>query len=467
MSVKFSQSEHFVDFQLRRKLSSVWDIFSNLVAAAVPTRLFRIMNFSEIINKCNDLNRRHLFAAFVSVVFLVATFTVSNSDLSYAAKLAIFAAIIVFYLSVSAVIYFRSDARTDEREADKIRQLMFSTEIEAKLQALEEANQFFGASLKSADMFRLIANRVNEIIPHNACAFFTADEKKKHLKTVCAVGGSLKKIIGVEFNAREGLAGKTFQSRQPQVVNTRHSGSKEVAADILGDFKSAISVPLFSGENVFGVLVLYDVPENSFKTDSLPLIEAVGVRVAPLFLSSRAFESSLSNALTDSLTNLPNERAFFLVLENQIAEAQRFRERRPLTILSIDVVNFGEHNRRFGHATGDRLLLFAADKIRNQLRGMDFLARAAGDEFLAVLPTASEEIAREIVERIAKTFITNPFAVSGGEKIHLQLSFGAASFGKDGETANQLLKHAVLRKQQSKSKAKDNKILFFPKEYVN
>ncbi|MCY7345759.1 MAG: sensor domain-containing diguanylate cyclase [Pyrinomonadaceae bacterium] len=425
------------------------------------------MNSSEIISKSNNFNRRHLLAAFVSLVSLAATFIVSNADLNYAAKLTVFAAIIVFCLSVFAVIYLRSDVRTNSREAEKSRQSIFSTEIEAKLQALEEANQFFGASLKSTDMFRLIANRVNEIIPHTASAFYTADEKKEHLKAVCAVGGNLKKLIGVEFNAREGLAGKTFQSRQPQIENTRHFGENEFAGDTLSDFNSAISVPLFSGENVFGVLILYDVPKNSFKTDSLPLIESVGVRVAPLFLSSRAFENSLSNALTDSLTNLPNERAFFLVLENQIAEAQRFRERRPLTILSIDVVNFGEHNRRFGHATGDRLLLFAADKIRNQLRGMDFLARSAGDEFLAVLPTASEEIAREIVERVEKTFVTNSFAASGGEKIHLQLSFGAASFGKDGETASQLLKHALLRKQQSKSKAKDNKILFFPKEYVN
>ena len=63
--------------------------------------------------------------------------------------------------------------------------------------------------------------------------------------------------------------------------------------------------------------------------------------------------------------------------------------------------------------------------------------------------------------------MTNPFEAGGQEKIHLQLSFGAASFGKDGETANQLLKHAVLRKQQAKSENKDHKILWFPKEYVN
>jgi diguanylate cyclase (GGDEF)-like protein len=175
----------------------------------------------------------------------------------------------------------------------------------------------------------------------------------------------------------------------------------------------------------------------------------------------------LTNALTDALTSLPNERAFFLVLENQIAEAQRFFEQRPLTILAIDIRSFAEHNRRFGHATGDRLLLFAADKIKSQLRQMDFLARSTGDEFIAVLPTASIETAREVIERVEKAFVASPFEISDEEKIHLQLSFGAAMFGRDGETANELLRRASLRKRQAKSQDKENKILWFPKEYVN
>jgi diguanylate cyclase (GGDEF)-like protein len=97
---------------------------------------------------------------------------------------------------------------------------------------------------------------------------------------------------------------------------------------------------------------------------------------------------------------------------------------------------------------------------------MDFLARAAGDEFLAVLPTADEEITKEIVVRIERAFVSNPFVVSRQEKINLALNFGAASFWKDGETVSQLLQHADLRKQQSKSTQK-SKVLWFPKEYLN
>ena len=128
---------------------------------------------------------------------------------------------------------------------------------------------------------------------------------------------------------------------------------------------------------------------------------------------------------------------------------------RPLTVLSVDINNFSEFNDKFGHATGDRILAFTGQIIKNQLRQMDFLARSASDEFTAVLPTASKEIAFEIIGRIERAFVTRPFETIEGEKVYLKLNFGAATFGRDGEGerryAEHLLKTAITEKQQGKS----------------
>jgi len=415
----------------------------------------------------NNFSRYYLSLTLISVVSLLMTFWVSNSNYTYSTKISVFVCTIVLYLALYGGIYFWQQKQSKNLRAQRTFEFPFNSEIEGKLLALEEANQFFGASLKFADMFRLIASRTNEIIPYTACALYLAAEKKEKLKLAYAIGDDFKKFIGTEINSQKGFVGKTFQTQTPQLSGRLSREENLIVAETAENLNSAIAVPLSSGDDTFGVFVLYGKRENEFDHNSLEFFEAVGTRVAPLFLNSRAFESNLTNALTDTLTNLPNERAFYLVLENQIAESQRFRDERPLTILTMDIVNFTEHNQRLGHATGDRLLLFAADKIKNQLRKMDFLARSMNDEFLAVLPTASEEVALEIVGRIEKTFVTNPFETSAREKIHLQISFGAASFGKDGESAGQLLQHAILRKQQSKSEGKENKILWFPKKYVN
>ena len=337
---------------------------------------------------------------------------------------------------------------------------------ENRLLALEEAGTFFGASLKFPDMFRLISSRINELVPFSSCAFFLADEDNKILKIVCAVGDGSRNLLNFEMSSEKGLAGKTFLARQIQHEEKLVSDKNVLPEESLKDIETALAVPLSSGGEVFGVLTLYGSGEATFNEHSIELVEAIETRIAPLFLSSMSFERNLNNALTDALTSLPNERAFYLVLENQIAESQRNRDERPLTILTVDIKNFTGLNQDFGHATGDQILAFAANLIKAQLRQMDFLARSQNDEFLAVLPTTSNKIADEIVERIKKAFIFNDYKISAKQRVTLQLNFGAATFGKNGETAAQLLQYASLHKQQSKSGQK-SKVLLFPKEYAN
>ena len=123
-------------------------------------------------------------------------------------------------------------------------------------------------------------------------------------------------------------------------------------------------------------------------------------------------------------------------------------------------------NQNFGFAAGDRMLSFVSDNLAAMLRKMDFLARAANDEFLIVLPKAPEKVANEILHRITDHFAGKVFAVSDSEELKVWLNFGLATFWQDGETAEQLLQHARLRKQQSKAES-PSKVLRFPKEYVN
>ncbi len=403
-----------------------------------------------------------------SLTALICTFLLDYAAVGFEIKLVIFAAIVVSYLAFSFFVNRQQKAENAriiaaQNAADR------EAEIENRLLALEEANEFFGASLKSADLLRLVASRVRELIPFATCAFFLADETKTKLKIEFAEGKHAAELKNLEFRASSessGIAGKTFVSGAIQTENKLSAEKELIAPHLLKDFSTAIAVPLQRGGEIFGVFQLFGDTQTKYDAASISIFEAVGERVAPLFAGSMAFERSLSNALTDALTALPNERAFFLVLETQIAEAVRFQLDRPLTILAIDLKNFAELNQQFGHATGDRILAFAGQIIKKQLRQMDFLARSNADEFLVVLPTATEAIAREIINRIERSFVTKPYEIDNGEKVHLGFNFGAASFGQDGEIAAQLLNSALARKQQTK-KGEPNRILQFPKEYAN
>jgi diguanylate cyclase (GGDEF)-like protein len=342
----------------------------------------------------------------------------------------------------------------------------FNEEIEAKLLALEEANEYFGASLKFSDMFRLVASRIDEIVPFSACVLFLRGADDNILQIKNAVGENSRDFMNFQSDTNKGLAVKAFLSGKTQIDAELVNEKRVFPPEILEKFQSAAAIPLANRGEIFGVLVLYNAAEKRFGENSALLLKAVGERAAPLFANSFAFEQSLSNALTDSLTNLPNERGFFLVLENQLAQSVRYRDQRPLTVLAMDVRNFAEINQTHGHAAGDRLLAFAAALIKKQLRQMDVLTRSSGDEFLAILPTATEKISTEVTERIRRAFVSTPFRISERENINLAIHFGTATFWRDGETANELLKTALLRKGQDKS-AERSKVIWFPKEFVN
>lgn len=335
-----------------------------------------------------------------------------------------------------------------------------------RLVALDEANEVFGASLNAADMFRLVCSRVREIIPFEAAVLAVYDDAADALRVVQYDGPAAETLMATEPDRTSSIPGRAFASGKTLVESGPADGLKMMDVALLGSIKAVAAIPLFHKERPFGVFQLFLDSEFGKNEDNLKLLEAIGDHVTPIFRSSIAFERTLSSALTDPLTGLPNERAFYMVLENQLAESLRHREERPLSVLSIDIRDFGAVNSMLGHAVGDRMLEFAAARISEQLRKMDFLARTVNDEFNVVLPTASERTAFEIIERIKTAFVENEFEISDGEGVSIALNIGWAAFWQDGETTEQLLRAAQQRKRQAKSEIPAN-VLWFPKEYVH
>lgn len=339
-------------------------------------------------------------------------------------------------------------------------------DLDERLKAMGEASEFFGASLKPNDLFRLVSSRVGEFFPFTLSTLYISSETPDHLEIVHAHGPNADAFEGIQVPVDQGIAGMSWLSGEveldPDLVLERRSMPPAAIAGLV----SAFAIPLVHEGKTFGVLTLYTNRKISAEIDAQSTLQAIARRIAPLFLSSLSFERSLSNALTDSLTGLPNERAFYMVLENQLAESHRHRNDRPLSVLSVDVKNFADANQSFGFAVGDRLLEFTAKGLASQLRKMDFLSRASNDEFLIILPTASEKFAAEIIQRIRDRFAIEPLSISETEDLKVWLNFGWATFWQDGDTAEQLLQNARIRKQQAKAE-EPTKVLWFPKEYVN
>ena len=106
-------------------------------------------------------------------------------------------------------------------------------------------------------------------------------------------------------------------------------------------------------------------------------------------------------SITDSLTNLYNQRHFYAQLENEITRAER--QNHPLGLILLDLDNFKNYNDTHGHLAGDELLQKVGEIINLKIRqGVDSGYRYGGDEFAIVLIDADESICQVIGERIEK-----------------------------------------------------------------
>jgi len=415
----------------------------------------------ESTNSTQGLSRGQIALGLFGLIAPVLTFLLAVSPVPDALKIFILVVMAVGYSFVCFWSFKSSKQPTLRPPAPRD-----DDPLGTALQAIGGASEFFGASLKPDDLFRLVSDRVAQVFPFSCSSLFIQNEAGDSLVIVQTDGLNADGLMNIKLPLERGLAGMAWLSREVEIDPELELETASLGPEALAGLHSAVAIPLLHDEQPFAVLVLYKDRPMPADANLRPTFEAIGERVAPLLLSSISFERSISNALTDPITKLPNERAFFMVLENQLAESQRFRSERPLTVMSIDIKNFADANQYFGFATGDRLLAFAAEHLQSQLRKMDFLSRSSSDEFLIILPTASEKFADEIVQRIRARFSTEVFAVSETEEIKLWLNFGWATFWQDGETAEQLLQHARIRKQQTKAE-EPSKVLWFPKEYVN
>ncbi len=120
-------------------------------------------------------------------------------------------------------------------------------------------------------------------------------------------------------------------------------------------------------------------------------------RDVPSLNEASAIEDLRRMALLDPLTELGNRRYAAMSLASRLHELARYGW--PLGVLFLDVDHFKEINDRHGHAIGDDVLRMVARTLRHAARASDFLGRWGGEEFLALLPNATDGEVRAAAER--------------------------------------------------------------------
>src|SRR5262249_44550321 len=165
-------------------------------------------------------------------------------------------------------------------------------------------------------------------------------------------------------------------------------------------------------------------------------------------------------ALRGELSGLANRAGFVDRLQQAVTDARALGT--IVGVLYIDVDRLKVVNDSLGHATGDRLLVAVAHRIRQMLRTSDVLARLGGDEFTMLLDRLhSEGEAMLIAQRVSQSFL-QPFRV-GGRSIVVSASIGVATNVDTTDDAETLMSYADAAQYRAKQSGRNRIEVFDPK----
>ncbi len=328
------------------------------------------------------------------------------------------------------------------------------TQAQREVFALHEIAQTIGSSLNMNDTVTLVSNKLRAIVPFDTCIIFIVDDRSGKAIAIHVVGDHADMFSRRRISVGDGITGWVIANSRSMCNASPELDLAGLPEDISHTYRGVLVSPLIREDGAFGAITLYSKGRTSYTTEHVRLLESVAQHAASALNNAITFEKTKESALTDQLTELPNARGFYMMLEQRLAECQRLN-REALSLISMDVDDFKKINDQWGHAIGDRLLASVARVIRKELRQMDILSRYAGDEFVAIMPMASQTMSEMVGERIRQAVAAHKFSVRTGKSVSVTISIGVASFPVNGETTEELLATAARNMQRDKHTRKN------------
>lgn len=306
-------------------------------------------------------------------------------------------------------------------------------------------------------LMQLIVNEMQELTPATATVLEVLEGNLIVSKAAAGAVQEYKTLLAKDSLELCWQEGRMFISH-----DTETDSRVDLTACRAIAVRSLIVAPLVSHKPLGALKILANKP-NVFNQRHIKLLELMaGFMVAGLkhhilfhekedavLKLRKAYEHLSYIAKHDFLTKLPTKKIFDTVLYHTMEKVKR--KKGLIALMYLDIAHFKWINERYGHSSGDKILVRFAAYLKKSVRKYDFVVRIAGDEFIILFDDLREH---EDALRIADKIINNSERnlVLSDHQIKISINIGISFYHGESLNPTELIKQAHETLQRMKQK---------------
>lgn len=301
-----------------------------------------------------------------------------------------------------------------------------------------DLTRVFSSAMGLKETLRLFVDKVKENLPFDTCAVYLYDKAQGNAVAMMVEGKNDSFLRDRRMKPGEGATGYVLQKEE--MVDPKVDPALDFMfyySEVADEYTAMLSLPLLNEGKMIGALSIYSCELEIYDEDQIKLLQSICHIAAEAIAKAVYHAETETRALTDPMTGLPNARCLQGQFEKEVARSKRSGN--PFQVVMLDLDGFKAVNDTFGHKVGDMMLKDLAKIMRKQLRDYDFLARYAGDEFLAIVPDLSDEAVRDLCERVEMAVSEHRIQVTDHKFARVGVSIGTAAYPTFGDTLDQLI----------------------------
>lgn len=246
----------------------------------------------------------------------------------------------------------------------------------------------------------------------------------------------------------EGVAGQAIVKDSSYMFSSKAQWKNMPTDYIHADSESLMAMPISRNNKIEGVLVLTARRKHAFLPHQLQILDILSTYFAVSLEKAVLVQKAIAKSERCGLTKLYNYRYLDEAI-GKCMEQVNSKELDHLSVVMMDIDYFKAINDKYGHQSGNEILIALANLLTKMVGDEGTVARYGGEEFVILLPGYSKEVSMLFAENIRKKIEKHEFTIHsdlddkrGTVGIKITMSIGVSSAPEDSDDAMAMIRNA-------------------------